>query len=242
MEEEIKKKRVAWNKGLKGVMPTPWNKGKKGLFTGRKHTPEAIAKIKAARAKQIKGPTSEATKKKLSEALRGKIVSSETRKKLSEARIGIPLSPAHIDSLRLSHLGFKPTEETRKKLSEAHKREKHWNWKGGIGKNSTNEKCRKSPEYRDWRKSCFERDSYTCQITNTVAGELQVHHINNFADNQDLRFDVNNGITISKELHELFHSIYGRKNNTREQLDEFINNYAVTNNTNISGGTEGIVG
>ena len=41
---------------------------------------------------------------------------------------------------------------------------------------------------------------------------------------------------MSKELHEKFHSIYKRKNNTKEQLDEFIKDYVNTTD-NISGGT-----
>jgi len=37
------------------------------------------------------------------------------------------------------------------------------------------------------------------------------------------RTSIDNGITLSKEVHKEFHKRYGIKNNTREQLEEFIN-------------------
>lgn len=98
----------------------------------------------------------------------------------------------------------------------------HHNWKGGI--TSESEKIRKSTEYKLFRKYCFERDNFTCQISGQPGGELVVHHINNFADFPELRTSISNGITMTKELHKQFHKRYGVKNNTREQLEEFIEN------------------
>jgi len=100
--------------------------------------------------------------------------------------------------------------------------EKHWNWKGGISTENT--KIRNSFEMKLWRKACFERDNFTCQKTGTKGGDLAVHHINNFADFIELRTSIENGVTLSKESHKLFHHIYGNKNNTKEQLIEFMEN------------------
>jgi len=96
-------------------------------------------------------------------------------------------------------------------------------WKGGI--TPINAKIRTSLEYKLWRKACFVRDNFTCQITGKSGRDIIVHHINNFADFPELRLAIDNGFTMCKEYHNKFHQIYGKHNNTREQLNEFIEKY-----------------
>jgi hypothetical protein len=100
--------------------------------------------------------------------------------------------------------------------------DKNSSWKGGI--TPENHKIRHSLESKFWKRECLKRDNFICQKTGQKGGELEVHHINNFADFPELRFDINNGITLSKQSHKEFHHIYGNKNNTKEQLDEFLIN------------------
>jgi len=116
--------------------------------------------------------------------------------------------------------GYKPSEETKRKTSEALRGEKCYLWKGGI--TPENVKIRTSAEYRYWRKEIFFRDNFTCQKYGIRGGELVAHHINNFSDFPELRFVMENGITLSKKAHKEFHKIYGIKNNTKEQLHEFL--------------------
>lgn len=90
-----------------------------------------------------------------------------------------------------------------------------------------NSRIRGRIEYFDWRKAVFERDNYTCQCCGQHGGKLNAHHIKNFSDNENLRFDINNGITLCFDCHSLkskygFHRLYGQYNNTKEQLDEYI--------------------
>ena len=78
-----------------------------------------------------------------------------------------------------------------------------------------------------WKKSVFERDDYTCQKYGTKSGngkavKLAAHHIKNFAQYIELRTSIENGITLSEKAHKEFHRKYGIKNNTREQLLEFL--------------------
>lgn len=94
-------------------------------------------------------------------------------------------------------------------------------WKGGI--TPENEKIRHSLEMVLWRKACFERDNWTCQKYGVRTGGLIVHHINNFAEFPELRTAIDNGITLSEKAHKEFHKIYGFRNNTRVQLEEYLN-------------------
>ena len=120
--------------------------------------------------------------------------------------------------------GYILSEETRKKISKAGKRRvlegRHNNYKGGI--TPINEKIRKSLEYKLWHEAVFTRDNWTCQKTGVRGGRLVTHHINNFADFPELRTSIENGITLSGRTHREFHKIYGRTNNTKEQLNEFL--------------------
>jgi len=117
-------------------------------------------------------------------------------------------------------IGYKHTEEAKRKISEASKRQ----GKGRMELYPENEKIRKSIEYRLWREAVFARDNWTCRKTRVQGGKIAAHHINNFADFPELRLAIDNGITLSREVHNEFHKIYGKRNNTIEQLEEFLNN------------------
>ena len=101
-----------------------------------------------------------------------------------------------------------------------HKGEKAYQWKGGI--TPENIKIRTSIESQLWRKTIFAHDNFTCQKYGIRGRKLHAHHINNFADFPELRFAIDNGITLSDKAHIEFHKKYGKKNNTREQLDDFL--------------------
>ena len=168
------------------------------------------------------------------------------RLKISSALKGIkklPFSEETKIKMRISRKGKKPnlgkrhTKEAKEKICKAREKQgsnvwnkgksyfeirgdKHWNWQGGI--TSKNNKIRNSLEIKLWRKAIFERDNFIDQKTGQRGGQLVAHHINNFADYPELRFAIDNGITLLKETHIEFHKIYGKKNNTREQLNEFL--------------------
>lgn len=98
-------------------------------------------------------------------------------------------------------------------------------WKGGLTKQSKINRNRS--EYLNWRNNVYKRDNYTCKKCMKKGGELQAHHIYNFSEYEELRYDINNGITLCKKCHSpnykgSFHSIYGTKNNSIEQLEEFL--------------------
>lgn len=98
-------------------------------------------------------------------------------------------------------------------------------WKGGIEYSRAE---RATLEYNDWRRAVFMRDMYTCQKcgARTESGrsvELNAHHIYNWKDHPDKRYNPENGITLCSVCHTQFHSIFGKSFNTPEQLLEFLN-------------------
>jgi len=189
---ESHKGKIPWNKGKKGIIP--WNKGKH---------------------------LSEEYRKKISEALKGrsswnkgKHFSEEDKKKMSEAKKKNPVR---------YWLGKKRpnlhSEEFKIKM-RLQKGEKHWNWKGGVTPES--ERVRKSVELKEWKRACLRRDNFTCKKCGQYGGNLEVHHINNFAEFPELRTAIDNGITLCENCHLDFHKKYGFTNNTKEQLEEFM--------------------
>ena len=47
----------------------------------------------------------------------------------------------------------------------------------------------------------YMRDDYTCQQCKVRGGRLEAHHVKSFAIHPELRFDVDNGITLCKSCH-----------------------------------------
>ena len=74
----------------------------------------------------------------------------------------------------------------------------------------------------DWSRRVRERDSYKCQRCSSRSGIMHAHHIENYADNPHLRYELSNGITLCEPCHIEFHRIYGKRNNNREQINEYL--------------------
>lgn len=74
-----------------------------------------------------------------------------------------------------------------------------------------------------WRKAIMKKYNHTCIITGSKVS-LHVHHIYNYNDRPELRYEINNGVPLRSDLHIKFHQTYGYKNNDVHQLNEFILN------------------
>ena len=104
----------------------------------------------------------------------------------------------------------------------------HWDWNAPTP-SYQRKQIRLSEKYEEWRQAVLERDGYTCQCCGSKMN-LQVHHKNNFLDYPEQRFEISNGITLCKKCHfgtekTSFHSIYGTRRNTEQQLIEYLNTY-----------------
>lgn len=121
------------------------------------------------------------------------------------------------------------------------------NWNGGITSLSMAlRECTKNWKYRTLIKYDFR-----CAVTGERTNDLQIHHTESFAAIRDevlkeLNFDKRRnkndytedelqlifecleqkhdkivGIPLRKHIHQLFHQIFGKKNNTLKQFHEF---------------------
>jgi len=60
-------------------------------------------------------------------------------------------------------------------------------------------------EYENWRISVFKRDNFVCQICLKVGGGLHAHHIKEWSKFKELRFNIDNGITVCETCHMKLH-------------------------------------
>lgn len=72
------------------------------------------------------------------------------------------------------------------------------------GKSLERDRARHGTKLKEWRKSVFKRDNYTCQHCNEKT-YLHAHHIIEWAIDESKRFDVDNGITLCVECHSNVH-------------------------------------
>lgn len=65
------------------------------------------------------------------------------------------------------------------------------------------------PAYKKFRIDVLKRDNFKCQMPNCKSSKnLQVHHIQTWANASSLRYDPYNGITLCKYCHN---SIKGKE-------------------------------
>lgn len=141
-------------------------------------------------------------------------------------------SCGNVVDVRISHLVSGQIKSCGCLFEESVSGENNINWKGGI--TSELAKARNCEAYREWQADVYKKDWYTCQCCG-CGKDLRAHHILNFSDHVSLRYDVENGITLCKDCHDVyykgsFHNKYNTKNNTPTQLEEYINNKRKTLN------------
>lgn len=158
------------------------SKGKKHYLWGKHHSLETKEKMRIARIGKI---VSEETRQKISKSNKGKQTSKETAKKISIALMDKKLSKAHIENLSKTHRGkyfgngFKKGHPKPKNAHKWGSGNKHYKWKGGI--TPLNHAIRTSEKSKQWRKNVFEKDDYKCILCREKGGYLHAHHIKSFA-------------------------------------------------------------
>jgi hypothetical protein len=128
------------------------------------------------------------------------------------------------DKISKAKRGIKATEEHKKALSVAQYGVEESEWPGFYEKSEI-AKLRDSVEYLNFRKEVMRRDNYACVITG-MKGHLEVHHLESVNNNKDRVMDTTNAITLHRSVHNKFHLIYGNGDNTKEQFEEFKDNWS----------------
>lgn len=147
-------------------------------------------------------------KEKLRIILTGRIRTPEHCKNISvgkkgKVRKGFSPTPETREKISKAQLGKIVSAETIQKLSDSHKGEKSHKW---IKDRSEviDQSLRRTTEGRQWRRKVFLRDNKKCKINNEDCnGQLETHHILPFRDYPELRYDINNGITLCHYHHPL---------------------------------------
>lgn len=117
----------------------------------------------------------------------GKKLSDETIKKLSEYRTKNPICFW--------------TGKKRPDISERLKGNKNHNWISDRSKLVKKQK-RNDSAYFSWRREVFKRDSYKCKMSSiNCSGKLEAHHILGWSLYPELRYNINNGITLCHVHH-----------------------------------------
>lgn len=79
--------------------------------------------------------------------------------------------------------------------------------------------------YSEAMYKCFKRAGRRCELTGRITDNLHIHHLNGYHWDIPNRCNLNNLIALDKAVHMEFHKIYGRKNNTKAQFEEFKKEY-----------------
>ena len=94
-----------------------------------------------------------------------------------------------------------------KKLSENRKGKgnpmfgkKPWNYINGKSRTERN-----NAKYWNWRRKVFKRDKHTCRECNRKfkRKDLVAHHIKPWSTHTELRYTVNNGLTVCRPCHNI---------------------------------------
>jgi len=197
----------------------PWNKGKTGIYS--LETRKRISIGNKGKISPMKGKHhTKETKKLLSDKF--KIIAKQKgfgkwmkgrkntpfllgHKKVAEFRKGKTYKEIYGERAR--------EEALKRKISNRNR------WKNRK-RSEVRLKHNADYRYNEWRKFVFERDNYICQKCKEK-GRLEAHHILSWKNYPELRYELNNGITLCLAHHP-------RKRAEEKQLASFFMNLIET--------------
>lgn len=138
----------------------------------------------------------------------GVVVSTETREKMQQAKLGKKIVFSELHRKHLSDALKGKPQFSRRGIKRVFTPE--WIRNMSLAKTLKDRSLLKKSDhqnsgaYYEWRKEVRDRDGHKCKIGNRDCVErLETHHILSWRDHPELRYDVNNGITLCKFHHPL---------------------------------------
>lgn len=135
--------------------------------------------------------------------------SEEIKKKLSIIHKGKKHTEEHNKNVSLAKKGKKFSEEHKIKLRESRKKLFASGYKPHNYKEDRSTLCRFSKQgerrtsiYFNWRKEVWKRDNFKCRLLDeNCSGRIEAHHILGWSSHPELRYEINNGITLCHAHH-----------------------------------------
>lgn len=187
---------------------------------GKKHSPETLKKLSISHMGQKASST--AFKKGFTPWNKGKTghklnFSLEQRQKLAEHMRKVATkrkwTKSQKDEARkratgnTNRLGKQHSPETILKMSIAQKnrfqdKTKHPRWIDDRTRLSKGDEYRNNPAHFNWAMCVKKRDGWKCRIADhNCSGRMEAHHILGWKSHPDLRYQINNGITLCHFHH-----------------------------------------
>jgi len=146
------------------------------------------------------------------------------RHKINDTECGVCKNIFHPTHYKIKHCSRKCANASRKGKPTWNKGIKgymagekhHWYGRNNKGENNPyykkdrtllkrfndDSKDRRSSAYVTWRNEVYKRDNWKCKINNKDCnGRLEAHHILEYAEHPELRYEINNGITLCQAHH-----------------------------------------
>jgi hypothetical protein len=155
----------------------------------------------------------------------------QTSKRIKEGKFGFQKgfkpTEQHLKNLSLSHLGqkawnkgmkmddkfrekcrarqlgkFVRSEEGKRSFKQKMSGQNHWRWTEDRSEVDLNKRRWCTKECIEWREPVFLRDGHKCKIANEdCCADVEAHHILSWREYPELRFNINNGITLCRTHH-----------------------------------------
>jgi len=113
--------------------------------------------------------------------------------------------------------GMVTSVETKMKLRAQKLGINNPSWRGGVS--SIRLQLANTQEYKEWRKSVFERDDYTCRWCMERGGKIEADHVVPYMMDAEMILDVGNGQTLCEYCHRIKTTIE-MKQHWKNQYDE----------------------